>query len=731
MARTPATPAGPTGPTPAILEPDSPADESDALTLQARQAAAWARMQEGAVARDAAPRAAPPAEVPAAPPAMAMAEALVAAPADAAAAAPMPAMCDGTDCHDHDHRDGGHDGGNDHGGHRPAVLRVATMADLFNAALPIPTAIDATKGGTLVLQMRETQQCLGLTDADGNRLMTTVWGYGQGNHASYPGPTIIAQEGVELRVHWQNKLPDTHLLPIDTSIHHAMAPQGIPTVTHLHGGHSSSASDGIPEAWFTQNHRHTGPGYVERVYTYENDQDAAPLWYHDHALGITRQNVYAGLAGFYLLQDETEQALVANGYLPGREFQFGMAVQDRAFKEDGSLYLPGAHPDDPLPGTEETVRDVLPEGYDGPFPTAVPEFFGDHILVNGMAWPYLDADPGSYRLEILNGSDSRFYVLDFDNPFVAAKLIGVDGGLLRHAVTIMDGDGTQEAGEQIIMAPGDRVTLVVDFGHESLRGDQVVLRNHGPAFEPFKGIEADGSLAGDGVVAATPDIPVGNIMQFRIGAEDLLPNTAGVMADAANATAMVSDAEWAAKDLLGATPDRVRNLGLFEGVDAFGRILPSLGVAETVTDIAGNEVGFGALGWHDPVTEVIGLGDVEVWRVFNFSEDAHPVHLHLVQFQVVGHWRFTFEDADEDGTPDDVNGDGTVNPDDFDVMAGRALRPEETGFQDTVWVGPGEMLELVAVFDRPGAYVWHCHLLSHEDHDMMRPFVVVEQDALV
>lgn len=613
----------------------------------------------------------------------------------------------------------------------PAMVRVATMADLFNAALPIPSAIDATKGGTLVLQMRETQQWLGLTDADGNKLMTTVWGYGQGNNASYPGPTIIAQEGVALRVHWQNKLPDEHLLPIDTSIHHAMAPQGIPTVTHLHGGHSSSGSDGIPEAWFTANHKYVGPDYVERVYTYENDQDAAPLWYHDHAVGITRQNVYAGLAGFYLLQDETEQALVADGYLPGREFQFGMAIQDRAFMLDGGLYLPGAHPDDPLPGTDETVADVLPEGYDGPFPTAVPEFFGDHILVNGMAWPYFEADPGAYRLEILNGSDSRFYVLDFDNPFVAAKLIGVDGGLLQHAITIMDGDGTQEAGEQIIMAPGDRVTLVVDFGHESLRGEQVVLRNHGPAFEPFKGIEADGSLAGDGVVAATPDIPVGNIMQFRIGAEDLLPNTAGVMADAANATVMVSDAEWAAKDLLGATPDRVRNLGLFEGVDEFGRILPSLGVAETVTDIAGNEVGFGALGWHDPVTEVIGLGDVEVWRVFNFSEDAHPVHLHLVQFQVVGHWSFSFEDEDEDGTPDDANGDGTVNPQDFDLAAGRAVRPEEMGFQDTVWVGPGEMLELIAVFDRPGTYVWHCHLLSHEDHDMMRPFVVVDQDALV
>ncbi|WP_372624319.1 multicopper oxidase family protein [Falsiroseomonas sp.] len=613
----------------------------------------------------------------------------------------------------------------------PVVLRDVSMGDLFQAALPLPPVIDATGGGTLVLQIRQTEQWLGLTDGDGNRLMTTVWGYGQGNNPTFPGPTIIAQEGVPLRVHWQNKLPmGDHLLPVDTSIHHAMGmlPGSIPTVTHLHGGHTSSESDGIPEAWFTQNHRETGPDYGGRITTYDNDQDAAVIWYHDHALGITRQNVYAGLAGFYVLEDETEQALVENGYLPGRAFQLGMAVQDRAFTADGQLYLPGASPDDPLPGTEETVADLLPEDYverGGTFPTAVPEFFGDHILVNGMIWPYLEVDPGAWRFQLLNGSDSRFYVLEFDNPHVAAKLVGVDGGLLRHAVTIMDGDGTQEAGERITMAPGDRVDIVVDFSDAALLGQSVRLLNHGPAFEPFKGFAADGSLAG-GAEAATPDIPVGNIMQFRIGAEDLLANTAGVMADAANATQMVSDAEWAAKDLLGATPDRVRQLGLFEGEDEFGRILPSLGLVEDVPDVNGDIQGFGALGYHAPVTEIIELGDVEVWRIHNLSEDAHPLHLHLVQFQVAGRQTFTFADADEDGVPDDVSGDGMVDEQDLTYAPGRALLPEETGFQDTVWIAPGEVMEVIARFDRPGEYVWHCHILSHEDHDMMRPFLVVD-----
>ncbi|WP_144182786.1 multicopper oxidase family protein [Elioraea rosea] len=611
----------------------------------------------------------------------------------------------------------------------PALLRVATMDDLFRAALPVPETIDATNGGTLVLQMRETQQWLGLTDELGDRLMTTVWGYGTGNHASYPGPTILAQEGVTLRIHWQNMLPDEHLLPVDESIAHAMGMRGgIPAVTHLHGGHSDSASDGIPEAWFTAHHKETGPDYATRVYTYDNSQDAATLWYHDHALGLTRLNTYAGLAGFYILIDENEQALVAEGYLPGREFQLGLAIQDRAFTTDGRLYLPGAHPDDPLPGTGETVRDLLPDDYEalgGGFPTTVPEFFGDHILVNGMAWPVFEADPGAYRLHLLNGSDSRFYLLRFDNPLVEAKLVGVDGGLLQRAVSIMDGDGVQEAGEEILLAPGDRVELVVDFGADALRGQSVTLLNGGPAFEPFKGLLADGALAG-GAEAATQSMPVGNVMQFRIGAEDVLANTAGVLADAANARALVRETDWAMKDLLGATPDRVRQLGLFEGEDEYGRILPSLGLAEEVPDIDGELQGFGALAYHDPATEVVRLGDVELWRIHNFTEDAHPLHLHLVQFQVVEKRGFSFADADEDGTPDDVTSDGVVDWRDLTYGAAQPVRPEETGFQDTVWIAPDEVLEIIAHFDKPGEYVWHCHVLSHEDHDMMRPLLVAE-----
>jgi len=171
----------------------------------------------------------------------------------------------------------------------------------------------------------------------------------------------------------------------------------VPTVTHLHGGHSASSSDGLPEAWFTQNFSEAGPDFGGRVLSYANSQQSATLWYHDHTLGITRLTVYAGLAGFYLLRDDNEENLVRSVVLPARQFEAGAAIQDRAFTQDGQLYLP-AFDDDPMPGTKdpdtgqyETVKDVLGPDFVGTYPSIVPEFFGDFVLVNGMAWPKFDA----------------------------------------------------------------------------------------------------------------------------------------------------------------------------------------------------------------------------------------------------------------------------------------------------------------------------------------------------
>jgi spore coat protein A, manganese oxidase len=203
----------------------------------------------------------------------------------------------------------------------------------FTNSLPIPDVIDTSKRKHVTLQAQEVDQFLGLYDEDGHPLLTTVWGYGTGQTASYPGPTLLAYEGQTVTVNWQNKLPvNGHLLPVDTTLHIAdpirrtLEDGFTPIVSHLHGGHNDSKDDGLPEQWFTQSKggpgtngpREVGRQFVTSTMTYENDQHAATLWYHDHTLGMTRLNVYAGLAGFYLLQDENRLDLVRKGVLPVR-----------------------------------------------------------------------------------------------------------------------------------------------------------------------------------------------------------------------------------------------------------------------------------------------------------------------------------------------------------------------------------------------------------------------------
>lgn len=602
----------------------------------------------------------------------------------------------------------------------PTLLDPATQ-DRFANDLPVPPVIDARFSGVFTIEMREFQHWAGLEAPDGSRLATTVWGYGlQGQQATWPGPTILARENVPVFIRFDNELPrEGHLLPVDRSIDVGSLPDAawqagyVPTVVHLHGGNSASRFDGLPDAWFTQDYSFRGEDFSLPFNVYTNRQDASTLFYHDHAIGITRLNVYAGLAGIYEIQDGQEQALVRRGVLPAAAFDTGLAIQDRSFTSEGHLYRP-AFPDDPIPGAPgSTVRGELPDGYAGPFPSILPEFFGDFITVNVMAWPKMEVDPGDHRMRLVNGSDSRFYVLELDDPRVRMTLVGNEQGLLPRAIDISDGDGVREAGERIVLAPGDRLDLVLDFSNPVLRGQNVTLLNSGPAFDPFQGfVSPDGGLA-NGLAAATPADPVGNVMRFHVGAVDQVRNTAsavgGTALNANFTTLQTGDA------------DHVRKLGLFEQEDAFGRVQPLLGVAETTTDINGAAVRFGALGYRAPTTEVVQLGDKEVWQFFNFTADAHPIHLHLVKFQVAG--RFGYQEFD---LVDNATGTGGADglTDGVQLAERRAARPEDAGWQDTVWVAPGEAVTIVAEFNRPGEYVWHCHILSHEDNEMMRPFLV-------
>ncbi|MFO7653486.1 MAG: multicopper oxidase domain-containing protein [Candidatus Krumholzibacteriia bacterium] len=596
----------------------------------------------------------------------------------------------------------------------------------FDNPLPVPARIDATGGGRYNGFMRETEQWLGLVSSEGDPLLTTVWGY-MVPHASgpppqagdrgrpgerpsppsvtYPGPTFVAMRDTPVEVRWHNQLPHYnrdfpglggHLLPVDPTLHLAHPVKGgIPTVTHLHGGHSESASDGLPEAWFTQGWRETGPEFVKRTYRYDNSQEAATLWYHDHALGITRLNVYAGLAGFYLLRDENELQLTGSHVLPGGPYEIEVVVQDRMFTSDGELFYPSTDPE------IEPGFDPLP-----PVPSAIAEFFGDFILVNATAWPVLEVEPRKYRFRLLNGSDSRFYVIElrddrFDGAAQEFLQIGTDTGLLPTPVAL----------DRLLIAPGERMDLVIDFASFS-PGTELYLRNFGPD-DPLKGFNPDGSLSdGEGGTLPPADPQTtGQLMKFAV----TLPLDPDVP-DATVDTGTMLRPPIAPLQRDGA----IRQLALFEGLDQYGRLQPLLGTLEE-----------GSLAWFAPITENPMLNDVEVWEVYNATEDAHPIHVHLVSFQIIDRESFEgFVEEKPQPQHDGTFGVGGVLQ--VTALGGDARPPadNEAGWKDTAVMLPGEVTRIVARFDRPGRYVWHCHILSHEDHEMMRPFYVGPMPAV-
>ena len=599
-------------------------------------------------------------------------------------------------------------------GHAQVLLDPATQAKFVNP-LPIPAAVDVTKGGKYTVFIRETSQWLGLRAPNNSLLKTTVWGFqlptsktlgGVANAPkvpTYPGPTFVAKRGVPVDVMWKNELPaynyafpgpGGHLLPVDPKVHiaHPML-GGIPTAIHLHGGHSESASDGLPESWFTQNWAEVGPHFVKKTLHYDNDQEAGTLWYHDHALGITRLNVYAGMAGFYLLRDNNENLLIANGVLPTGSYEAGLAVQDRMFTSTGQLYYPSTNPD------IEPGFPPLPPG-----PSLLAEFFGNFILVNGMAWPKLDVEPRKYRFRLLNGSDSRFYVFEIRDDELAGSAqtfyqIGTDDGLLPSPVALT----------RLLLGPGERADVIVDFSGQTA----LYLRNFGPD-EPFKGLNPDGTSSdGEGGVLPPADpATTGRIMKFAVSKpfNPAVPN-------ATVALGTVLRPGIVPLTQTGAT----RQLVLFEGRDQYGRLQPLLG---TLQD--------GSLTWSDPTTENPMLNDTEVWEIYNATADAHPMHLHLVSFQTLSRESYTGTITDKPQLQHDGSyGVGGILSD--VVLGGDARGPEsnEAGWKDTAVMLPGEVTRVIAKFDRPGRYAWHCHIISHEDHEMMREYYVGPMPALL
>ncbi len=524
-----------------------------------------------------------------------------------------------------------------------ARRQFSNAAQLFGfvdeLTIPARLVLEQKRNGSTIYRVRMRE---GLHSMHSSLPPTRIWGY----EGRYPGPTIEAFRGERVEVIWQNQLPTAHLFKVDPHIHGAMPPAPeVRTVPHLHGARTSSESDGLPEKWFT-------PGKSVR-YIYPNDQQAATLWYHDHAVGITRLNVYAGLSGLYLLRDADEQRFD----FPAGEYEIPLIVQDRNLDDKGQLVYAPMN-DDGIP---------LAPGIWGP------EFLGQFPVVNGKICPYVNVEPRLYRLRVLNAANTRFFDLRLnlarravDIPsLVTFKQIGSDGGFLPKPADI----------NSILLGPAERADLLVDF--TALEGKTVTMMNNAQA--PYPGWAA--------MAMHAPRLD--ELMQFRV----VLPRKESkATSKAFNIGMTLPFNRFSEGDAV-----KSRDFLLVEHMDQNGR---SLGVRI-------NEKGY-----DDPVTEIVKLGTLEKWRFINTTEDAHPMHLHLVQFQILHRQGF---DAGEFTK-------GILKP----VGPQRPPSPGEEGWKDTAVVSPNDMLTILVRFESyTGRYVFHCHMLEHEDNDMMRPYVVI------
>ncbi len=554
---------------------------------------------------------------------------------------------------------------------------------------------------------------------------TSVWGYGGmaedpvtgaslGFVRNSPAPSFEAERGVPINVKWVNELTGSHMFAVDPTVCWANPnmmpempeqpwppfPPGFPEaqspvtiVPHLHGGEVQSTSDGHPEAWWTECGMH-GMMYGSEVPTdanaavfhYPNGQPATTLWYHDHALGITRINVMSGLAGFYLLRDKADAIAPL---LPQGKYDMPIVLQDRTFKTDGSFWFPTV-------GSNPTVH-----------PYWVPMSYGNTAMINGLVWPNMNVDKGQYMFRLLDGSNARFYTVSFTVASTGARLpftqIASDGGYLRSPVTMTS----------ISMAPGERATVLVDFSSLAA-GTKVVMTNSGNGC----GGSGMGGGGGGGMGMMAPSIP--ELMQFTV------KSTKGQSAS---------------------TLPKILNKDL--------QVYPSLSGAEktrvlTLTQGGGSGMmnceSFLCDGqpWMAPLSEIPSLGSTEVWQFVNPTMMTHPMHMHLVQFQVVSRQSMDMTGyysawVAKNGPPPLSHPTVPISLAPYLTGSPTAAPANEQGWKDTVKCYPGQVTTVIVRFapidgsmmypfdatEGPG-YVWHCHIIDHEDNEMMRPYAFMD-----
>ena len=628
---------------------------------------------------------------------------------------------------------------------------------------------------------------------------TFLWGYKVNNNSPhYPAATIESRQGTATAVVYRNLLQGANgaapvlqkYLTQDLTVHWAdpnhttranqcatattLSPPclqpgtgPIPAVAHLHGAEVLSAFDGHPDAWFTPNSALTGPAFVSSTYNYPNTQDATTLWFHDHALGTTRLNVYSGMAAFYLIRDGRDTGAPNNPIgLPGGSFEQELMIADRQFDTQGQLLFP-----DGTPGDNPTGINGGPPNPDK-HPFWIPEFFGDVITVNGKSWPFLEVEPRRYRFRFVNASNARFFQMQLmlatnHQPTTTSGpdiwQIGSDGGLMDAPVDLDRG----ASAPHVFLAPAERADVIVDFSGQS--GKSFILINGPNAFAPFP--------SGDPPDPRTS----GQVMEFRVTRALSATDTSLNPASPARSLRAQPIVDIKPADTHRA-PDQKRQLILVEVEGDGGPEEVLLNNSHwdglrngTTTTIAGSVPN----GHGVSATEVPRIGSTELWEIANLTEDAHPIHIHLIQFQVIERqaftdvdsyraaWDATFPGGTFNGvtyapgtfipgfgpprTYTTANASGALGGNvAFDPFLGAATRTppgvNEVGWKDTLKIPPGQVTRIAVrwapqatavtdvqagtnrfAFDPttggPG-YVWHCHILDHEDNEMMRSYLV-------
>ena len=622
---------------------------------------------------------------------------------------------------------------------------------------------------------------------------TWVWGYRTGElafnpAATYIGPVVVASRGTPTEMQFINNLSAATNVTAwsdatDRTLHWAdplngeanqcmhdivpgQAPAGvcattyngpIPLVPHLHGGEVPPVLDGGPNAWFTADGSYHGHAFYSSdgarsnyaVNRYPNSQEASMIWFHDHALGITRLNVYAGLAGAYVIQDPNmvlPTGLHPLGLQQGAtgpvDYIIPMVIQDRMFDTMGQLFFPniGINPEHPF---------------------WVPEFVGDTIVVNGKAWPYLDVQPRRYRFLFLNGSNARTYEMSIGGGATMWQ-IGTDGGYLDAPVQL----GKRQ---KLVLMPGERADVIIDFA--GAQGQTLILQNSGRTPYP-KGTPPQGST-------------LGQIVQFRVGPGPVADASYDPAAGVPLRQPLIRLVDPAAGTLAaGVTANVTRQLTLNEVMGPGGPLsvlvnnTPFDGMSHDTTRFTGGVRPDFSPTNGDHYSEMPKEGDTEVWEIINLTADAHPIHLQLVQFQLINRQAFNVNKYNGAynaafpngfvggfGPPADYNTGATWsavdtfggppvttfmggNPDVTPFLQGHVMppAPNESGWKDTVQMLPGQVTRIAVRYaptdlavgldpaeyhypfdpDAGGnGYVWHCHIIDHEDNDMMRPKRVV------